>query len=98
MKLFVILGFSKGYKEAFTSGEQEPWLFRGGLTGELQRLLPVESVSDLFLYKAPESPTSRIYTIRPYLTSDQSSVYDICYKNFVDGNISDDQRSLIGDK
>lgn len=29
-------GFSKGYKEAFQSGEQEPWLFRGGLTGELQ--------------------------------------------------------------
>lgn len=31
-----ILGFSKGYKEAFLSGDQEPWLFRGGLTGELQ--------------------------------------------------------------
>lgn len=29
-------GFSKGYKEAFVNGEQEPWLFRGGITGELQ--------------------------------------------------------------
>ncbi|RWS29244.1 protein O-GlcNAcase-like isoform X1 [Leptotrombidium deliense] len=72
--------FSKGYKEAFSNGEQEPWLFRGGLTGELQRLLPVESVSDLFLYKPPDSPSSRIYTIRPYLSSDEASVYEVCHK------------------
>ncbi|CAG2107887.1 unnamed protein product, partial [Medioppia subpectinata] len=76
------LGFSKGYKDAFQSGEQEPWVFRGGLTGELQRLLPVETVSDLFLYKAPESPSSQIYTIRPYLQSDESYVYDVCRKTY----------------
>lgn len=31
-------GFSKGWKEAFMSGEQEPWVFRGGLTADLQVL------------------------------------------------------------
>lgn len=29
-------GFSKGWKETFMSGEQEPWVFRGGLTADLQ--------------------------------------------------------------
>lgn len=29
-------GFSKGWKESFMSGEQEPWVFRGGLTADLQ--------------------------------------------------------------
>lgn len=92
------IGFSKGYKEAFQSGEQEPWLFRGGLTGELQRMLPVESVSDLFLYKAPDSPTSRIYTIRPYLPSDVQSVYEVCFKNYDRHIYLEDQDELVGDK
>ncbi|XP_027193831.1 O-GlcNAcase isoform X2 [Dermatophagoides pteronyssinus] len=92
------IGFSKGYKEAFQSGEQEPWLFRGGLTGELQRMLPVESVSDLFLYKAPDSPTSRIYTIRPYLPSDLQSVYEICFKNYDRHILLENNDQLVGDK
>lgn len=29
-------GFSKGWKETFMSGDQEPWVFRGGLTADLQ--------------------------------------------------------------
>lgn len=29
-------GFSKGWREVFMSGDQEPWIFRGGLTAELQ--------------------------------------------------------------
>jgi protein O-GlcNAcase/histone acetyltransferase len=28
--------FAKGWKDAFTGGDQEPWVFRGGLTGDLQ--------------------------------------------------------------
>jgi len=31
-----ILGFSKGWKESFMSGDQEPWVFRGGLVADLQ--------------------------------------------------------------
>lgn len=72
------LGFSNGWKETFMSGEQEPWVFRGGLTADLQRLIPVDSGNDLFVYKAPEVPTSKIYTIRPYLPSDEEAVYAVC--------------------
>lgn len=46
----------------------------------LQRLLPIDSVSDLFLYKAPESPSSHIFTIRPYTVPDEALVYDVSYK------------------
>ncbi|XP_065287323.1 protein O-GlcNAcase isoform X2 [Dermacentor albipictus] len=94
--------FSKGYKEAFISGEQEPWLFRGGLTAELQRLLPLESVSDLFLYKPPESPSDKTYTIRPYLPSDEPLVYEVCRKTCDDGmdgtQVFPEFPNLIGDK
>ncbi|XP_076682077.1 O-GlcNAcase isoform X2 [Andrena cerasifolii] len=74
------LGFSNGWKETFMSGDQEPWVFRGGLTADLQRLIPVDSGNDLFVYKAPEVPSSKIYTIRPYLTSDEDAVYAVCKK------------------
>ncbi|XP_063978913.1 protein O-GlcNAcase isoform X1 [Diachasmimorpha longicaudata] len=70
--------FSNGWKETFMSGDQEPWVFRGGLTADLQRLIPVDSGNDLFVYKAPEIPTSKIYTIRPYLPSDEDAVYAVC--------------------
>ena len=29
-------GFSRGWKESFMSGDNEPWIFRGGLTGDLE--------------------------------------------------------------
>ncbi|XP_076162213.1 O-GlcNAcase isoform X2 [Ptiloglossa arizonensis] len=72
--------FSNGWKETFMSGNQEPWVFRGGLTADLQRLIPVDSGNDLFIYKAPEVPSSKIYTIRPYLVSDEEEVYAVCNK------------------
>lgn len=48
MSLLTFVGFSKGWKEAFMSGEQEPWVFRGGLTADLQvsfRCLPTHIVT-----------------------------------------------------
>ncbi|XP_015429236.1 PREDICTED: protein O-GlcNAcase [Dufourea novaeangliae] len=72
--------FSNGWKETFMSGDQEPWVFRGGLTADLQRLIPVDSGNDLFVYKAPEVPSSKIYTIRPYVASDEAAVYAVCNK------------------
>ncbi|CAK9811390.1 Protein O-GlcNAcase [Anthophora plagiata] len=72
--------FSNGWKETFMSGDQEPWVFRGGLTADLQRLIPVDSGNDLFVYKAPEVPSSKIYTIRPYLVTDEDSIYAVCNK------------------
>lgn len=61
-------------------------------------MLPVESVSDLFLYKAPDSPTSRVYTIRPYLPSDQKLVYEVCFKNYENHIYLDEHHGLVGDK
>ncbi|XP_074036540.1 O-GlcNAcase isoform X2 [Leptinotarsa decemlineata] len=79
------LGFSKGWKETFMSGDQEPWVFRGGLTADLQRLIPVDSGNDLFIYKVPDVPINRVFTIRPYLPSDEKVVYDICTRTCKDG-------------
>ncbi|XP_065173924.1 protein O-GlcNAcase isoform X2 [Atheta coriaria] len=82
---FFTLGFSKGWKETFMSGDQEPWVFRGGLTADLQRLIPVDSGNDLFVYKAPDVPSCKVYTVRPYLASDEDSVYSICTRTCKDG-------------
>ncbi|CAH1154331.1 unnamed protein product [Phaedon cochleariae] len=78
--------FSKGWKETFMSGEQEPWVFRGGLTADLQRLIPVDSGNDLFVYKIPEVPSNRVFTIRPYIPcDDEKIVYSVCTKTCKDG-------------
>ncbi|XP_049956889.1 protein O-GlcNAcase [Schistocerca serialis cubense] len=94
--------FSKGWKETFMSGEQEPWVFRGGLTADLQRLIPVDSGNDLFMYKAPDVPSSQIFTIRPYLPSDESLVYAVCRQTCADGRDGTDRfldlPDIIGDK
>lgn len=39
----------------------------------IKHLLPLESVNDLFLYKSPETPNNKVYTIRPYLHPDEVS-------------------------
>jgi len=51
----------------------------------LQRLIPVDSGSDLFVYKAPELPQHKLYTIRPYLPEDEMAVYTVCRKTCLDG-------------
>lgn len=78
--------FSKGWKEAFMSGDNEPWVFRGGLTSDLQRLIPIDCGNDLFTYKLPDTPLSTVYTIRPYIHSDEKEVYAICHKTCRDGS------------
>ncbi|KAK3932161.1 Protein O-GlcNAcase [Frankliniella fusca] len=71
--------FSKGWKETFMSGEHEPWVFRGGLIADLQRLLPVDSGTDLFVYKIPEVPSNKMYDIRPAnILTDQHHIRSIC--------------------
>ncbi|XP_067937345.1 protein O-GlcNAcase-like isoform X2 [Watersipora subatra] len=77
------LGSSQGYTEAFMSGDNEPWVFRGGLTGELQRLLPIDGATDLLSHTHNlADPVMRlkptVYTIRPFLPADEASVYDVC--------------------
>lgn len=78
--------FSKGWKETFMSGDQEPWVFRGGLIADLQRLIPVDSGNDLFIYTLPQLPTLNFYSIRPYCNQDEAEVFNICHKTCRDGS------------
>uniref|UniRef100_A0AAR2KNI9 GH84 domain-containing protein n=1 Tax=Pygocentrus nattereri TaxID=42514 RepID=A0AAR2KNI9_PYGNA len=47
--------------------DPEPWGFRGGLSGEFQRMLPCHGNRDLF----HTPPASRVYTIRPCTPKDK---------------------------
>lgn len=53
--------------------DPEPWGFRGGLSGEFQRMLPSHGNRDLF--RSP--PATRVYTIRPCTPTDQPEVMKI---------------------
>lgn len=64
-----------------------------------QRLIPIESAADLYLYKPPDSPVRHIYTIRPYLISDERSIYEVCAKSQTIGPIERDvPTELLGDR
>ncbi|KAJ8026164.1 Protein O-GlcNAcase [Holothuria leucospilota] len=92
---------TKNHQEAFMSGDLEPWVFRGGLTGEFERMLPLEGAGDLF-YKTPPPVSNKVYTIRPYLHTDEPSIYKVCRMTCDDGadgsDIFPDHPDLIGDK
>ena len=88
-----LTAFNQGEKQGFLNGEQEPWVFRGGLAADLQRLLPLESANDLFLYKSPETPTRQVYTIRPYLATDERMLYELCRKLYI-GRFTDANNDL----
>ncbi|CAL1530759.1 unnamed protein product [Lymnaea stagnalis] len=94
--------FSKGYKEAFMSGDQEPWVFRGGLQAELQRLLPIDSAHDLFYIKPPDYIITKTFNIRPYKAVDEDALYHICLKTCDDGmdgtDVFPDNPQIMGDK
>ncbi|XP_076026880.1 protein O-GlcNAcase [Genypterus blacodes] len=55
--------------------ESEPWVFKGGVSGEVQMLLPVGNSSELFTHPPPLFPTSRLYNIRPYHSKDKLELY-----------------------
>ncbi|TSN12246.1 Protein O-GlcNAcase [Bagarius yarrelli] len=57
------------------SVEAEPWVFKGGLSGEVQMLLPVGTSSELFSHPPPLFPTSRLYNIRPFQHKDKMELY-----------------------
>uniref|UniRef100_A0A8C4VU96 Protein O-GlcNAcase n=3 Tax=Gopherus evgoodei TaxID=1825980 RepID=A0A8C4VU96_9SAUR len=94
------LGCRSQSSAQFLSGDQEPWAFRGGLAGEFQRLLPIDGANDLFFQPPPLTPTSKVYTIRPYFPKDEASVYKICREMYDDGvdQPFHSQPDLIGDK
>ncbi|XP_053548462.1 protein O-GlcNAcase [Bombina bombina] len=95
------LGCRSQSSAQFLIGDQEPWAFRGGLAGEFQRLLPIEAANDLFFQPPPLTPTSKVYTIRPYYPKDEASVYKICremYDDAMDDHPFESQPDLVGDK
>ncbi|KAG7486145.1 hypothetical protein JOB18_025964 [Solea senegalensis] len=53
--------------------DPEPWRFRGGLSGEFQRMLPGHGNRDLFRYP----PMTSVYSIRPYCPEDKMEVQRI---------------------
>ncbi|KAK5602228.1 hypothetical protein CRENBAI_015047 [Crenichthys baileyi] len=55
--------------------DPEPWVFKGGVSGEVQMLLPIGSSSELFTHPPPLFPTSRLYNIRPYHSKDKVELY-----------------------
>uniref|UniRef100_G3Q8R5 protein O-GlcNAcase n=1 Tax=Gasterosteus aculeatus aculeatus TaxID=481459 RepID=G3Q8R5_GASAC len=55
--------------------ESEPWAFKGGVSGEVQMLLPIGSNNELFTHPPPLFPTSRLYNIRPYHSKDKLEMY-----------------------
>lgn len=56
------------------------------MIADLQRLIPVDSGNDLFIYKLPETPTLNFYLIRPYSNQDEADVFRICHKTCRDGS------------
>ena len=54
-------------------------MFRGGLTADLQRLMPVDSGNDLFMYMFPDHPTNLIYKIRQYRHEVQNNYYSYIF-------------------
>lgn len=59
------------------SGNQEPWVFRGGLVADLQRLIPVDNANDLFIFKFPDRPVDRFLTVRPYAYTDEETLFNL---------------------
>ncbi|KPJ05864.1 Bifunctional protein NCOAT [Papilio xuthus] len=64
--------------EPTDDGAQEPWVFRGGLTADLRRLLPIECSGDVL--RPQIIPDGLPLTVRPYTTADEEAVIMICNK------------------
>lgn len=91
-----------GMREAFMSGDHEPWMFRGGLISDLLRLLPLDSGHDLYIYRYPEVPASVLYLVRPYQAKDEAAVYGLAataYEEDIDApmGLCPSDRHLVGD-
>ncbi|XP_075890208.1 protein O-GlcNAcase [Nelusetta ayraudi] len=55
--------------------DSEPWVCKGGVSGEVQMLLPIGGSNELFTHPPPLFPTSRLYNIRPYHSKDKVELY-----------------------
>ncbi|XP_055055331.1 protein O-GlcNAcase isoform X1 [Misgurnus anguillicaudatus] len=82
--------------------EAEPWVFKGGLSGEVQMLLPVGTSSELFSHPPPLFPTCRLYNIRPFQQKDKMELYRMVHQLYQRGRGSQDATishpDFIGDR
>ncbi|XP_069779582.1 protein O-GlcNAcase isoform X2 [Narcine bancroftii] len=82
--------------------EGDPWIYRGGLVGEFQMMLPVTSSSELFNQPPPIFPTVKTYTIRPYEQKDKRALYTMCFESHICKSQKKDDATchpdLIGDR
>nr|XP_040042693.1 protein O-GlcNAcase [Gasterosteus aculeatus aculeatus] len=67
------LGGESGPSAQRMNDDPEPWGFRGGLSGEIQRMLPCHGNRDLFRHP----PMTVVYSIRQYSTKDKLEVLRI---------------------
>uniref|UniRef100_A0A8C2YZA1 protein O-GlcNAcase n=1 Tax=Cyclopterus lumpus TaxID=8103 RepID=A0A8C2YZA1_CYCLU len=72
----------------------EPWAFKGGVSGEVQMLLPIGSSNELFTHPPPLFPTSRLYNVRPYHTKDK--VYPHIYVAHFTSSVA--HPDVVGDR
>uniref|UniRef100_A0AAV2KL41 protein O-GlcNAcase n=1 Tax=Knipowitschia caucasica TaxID=637954 RepID=A0AAV2KL41_KNICA len=77
--------------------ESEPWVFKGGVSGEVQMLLPAGGSTELFTHPPPLFPTSRLYNIRPYLSKDKVELYRMVRQLHTQSETSS-HPDLIGDR
>ncbi|KAJ0055853.1 hypothetical protein NL108_013803, partial [Boleophthalmus pectinirostris] len=83
-----------------TGVESEPWVFKGGVSGEVQMLLPVGGSTELFTHP-PLFPTSRLYNIRPYHSKDKVELYRMVRQLHLRTQASQESSAhpdLIGDR
>jgi protein O-GlcNAcase/histone acetyltransferase len=66
----------------------EPHLPRGGITAEMQDLLPRLKLSHSLYQRShtPRSPAPETYTIRPYRTEDKEMLYQVCLETGASGS------------
>jgi protein O-GlcNAcase/histone acetyltransferase len=82
----------------------EPHLPRGGITGEMQALLPrMKSSHSLFRRgHTPRTPSPETYTIRPYRPEDRELVYQVCLETGDSGgdatHLFSNYPDLLGDR
>ncbi|CAF0851880.1 unnamed protein product, partial [Didymodactylos carnosus] len=69
----------------FMSGDQEPWVHRGGLSAEFLNVLPIGPYQNILR----EQKFLSIYTIRPVLSTDDPMLYDICTQSSFNHSYSD---------
>ncbi|XP_048391166.1 protein O-GlcNAcase isoform X2 [Stegostoma tigrinum] len=82
--------------------EGETWIYRGGIAGEFQMMLPVTSSNDLFNQPPPLFPTLKTYTIQPFLQENKKALYAMCRElhsaKFQEKDQANVYPDLIGDR